>query len=69
MSKFNLFRKIMLFIFLMLIPIVGLYFYSNQTTTNVLSKELSRSNTNQLVFFQNQVNTNIDILASWPNFA
>ena len=67
MSKFNLFRKIMLFIFLMLIPIVGLYFYSNQTTTNVLSKELSRSNTNQLVFFQNQVNTNIDILASWPN--
>ncbi|MCV4234282.1 sensor histidine kinase [Virgibacillus sp. LDC1] len=67
MSKFNLFRKIVLFIFLMLIPIVGLYFYSNQTTTNVLSKELSQSNTNQLVFFQNQVNTNIDILASWPN--
>lgn len=67
MSRFNLFRKIILFIFLMLIPIVGLYFYSNQTTTNVLSDELSQSNTNQLVFFQNQVNTNIDILASWPN--
>ncbi|GAB6928706.1 sensor histidine kinase [Paenibacillus sp. JCM 10914] len=67
MTKFNLFRKMVLFIFLMLIPIVGLYFYSNKTTTDVLSQELSQSNTNQLVFFQNQVNTNIDILASWPN--
>ncbi|NMO95066.1 sensor histidine kinase [Paenibacillus lemnae] len=67
MPRFNLFRKIILFIFLMLIPILGLYWYSNQTTTHVLSDELSQSNTNQLVFFQNQVNNQIDLLASWPN--
>lgn len=67
MSGFNLYRKMVLFIFLMLIPIMGLYLYSNKTTTTVLSRELSASNTNQLVFFQNQVNTDIDILASWPN--
>lgn len=41
-----------LFIFLMLIPIMGLYLYSNKTTTTVLSRELSASNTNQLVFFK-----------------
>ncbi|MDO7907918.1 sensor histidine kinase [Paenibacillus sp. JX-17] len=51
----------------MLIPIIGLYFYSNHTASDVVRKELNESNMNQLVFFQNQVNSNIDILASWPN--
>jgi two-component system sensor histidine kinase YesM len=33
----------------------------------VLGTELNRSNTNQLVFFQHQLNTSMDNLALWPN--
>jgi two-component system sensor histidine kinase YesM len=51
----------------MMIPIMLLYFYSNKITTDVLSEELGASNINQLVFFQNQVNTNIELVSSWPN--
>lgn len=65
--KINLFSKIVILIVIMLVPIMGLYFYSNKTSTDVLGRELNKSNTNQLIFFQNQVNTNIDLLSLWPN--
>jgi two-component system sensor histidine kinase YesM len=67
MPKINLFTKIVILIVVMLIPIVGLYFFSNETSSSVLRTELNQSNANQLLFFQNQVNTNIDLLALWPN--
>lgn len=67
MPKVNLFSKIIGLIVIMLLPIIGLYFYSNQTSTEVLDSELNRSNTNQLIFFQNQVSSSIDTLALWPN--
>ncbi|MFD1888089.1 sensor histidine kinase [Paenibacillus wenxiniae] len=67
MSRYNLFTKIVILVVLMLIPVIVLYSYSNRTTANVLRKELNQSNMNQLSFFQNQVNTNIELLASWPN--
>lgn len=67
MSKYNLFTKIVVLIVIMLIPILILYVYSNRTTTGVLRDELNTSNMNQLVFFQQQVNTSIDLLSSWPN--
>ncbi|WP_274653572.1 sensor histidine kinase [Paenibacillus humicola] len=67
MPQYNLFKKMVVLLLIMLVPIVGLYFYSNQTSTRVLRSELNRSNTNQLVFFQNQVNANMDNLALWPN--
>jgi two-component system sensor histidine kinase YesM len=67
MPKYNLFTKIVILIVVMLIPIVGLYFFSNETSSGVLRTELNQSNANQLLFFQNQVNTNIDVLALWPN--
>ncbi|WP_127533388.1 sensor histidine kinase [Paenibacillus kobensis] len=67
MPKYNLFSKIVVLIVVMLLPIIGLYFYSNKTSTDVLRSELNQSNENQLAFFQNQVNTNIDTLALWPN--
>lgn len=50
----------------MLIPITILYFYSNKTTTDVLRTELNTSNSNQLSFFQNQVESNMELLSSWP---
>ncbi|WP_256717531.1 histidine kinase [Paenibacillus odorifer] len=51
---------------IMLIPITILYFYSNKTTTDVLRTELNTSNNNQLSFFQNQVESNMELLSSWP---
>ncbi|QYR23012.1 sensor histidine kinase [Paenibacillus sp. sptzw28] len=67
MPRYNLFRKMVILLLIMLVPIVGLYLYSNKTSTGVLGEELNRSNTNQLIFFQNQVNTNMDLLTLWPN--
>ena len=67
MPRINLFTKIVILIVIMLIPIVALYLYSNETSSNVLESELNQSNINQLTFFQNQANTNIDLLALWPN--
>lgn len=63
----NLFSKMMILILIMLIPVLILYWYSNYKTTAVLQAELNRSNSAQLEFFQNQVNTNIELLSSWPN--
>ncbi|QDH20281.1 sensor histidine kinase [Saccharibacillus brassicae] len=67
MPRANLFAKMMLILTLMWIPVALLYGYSNKTTTDVLRQELGESNRNQLAFFQSQVNTNIEMLASWPN--
>ncbi len=50
----------------MLIPITLLYFFSNKTTTDVLRSELNTSNNTQLRFFQNQVETQMELLSSWP---
>ncbi|KGE17888.1 sensor histidine kinase [Paenibacillus wynnii] len=66
MYKYNLFTKIVSIMVIMLIPITILYFYSNKTTTDVLRSELNVSNSNQLSFFQNQVETNMELLSSWP---
>jgi len=66
MPKFNLFRKIVLLLSLMLIPLLSLYYYNNKTSMNILESELNAVNINQLVFFQNQMNTQIDSLALWP---
>lgn len=67
MLKFNLFRKMMAVILLMLIPIMGLYVYSNQTGTKVLRAELHESSRSQLQFFQHQVDTTIQSISLWPN--
>ncbi|MEK5180790.1 histidine kinase [Paenibacillus odorifer] len=66
MYRYNLFTKIVCIMVIMLIPITILYFYSNKTTTDVLRTELNTSNNNQLSFFQNQVESNMELLSSWP---
>ncbi|MDQ6419481.1 histidine kinase [Paenibacillus sp. LHD-117] len=67
MPKFNLFKKMMALILVMLIPIMGLYVYSNQTSTEVLREELHQSSRDQLRFFQHQVDTTIQSISLWPN--
>ncbi|WP_379162543.1 sensor histidine kinase [Paenibacillus sp. sgz5001063] len=66
MYKYNLFSKIVGIMVIMLIPITLLYFFSNKTTTDVLRSELNTSNNTQLRFFQNQVETQMELLSSWP---
>lgn len=67
MPKINLHTKIVALIVVMLVPIILLYFYSNKTSTDVLAQELDKSNTNQLVFFQSQLDSSIESLALWPD--
>ncbi|MFK4300882.1 two-component system sensor histidine kinase YesM [Paenibacillus sp. RC254] len=67
MLRLNFYTKIVSIVIVLLIPVLILYVYSNQTTTDVLRKELNQSNYNQLTFFQNQVNTNIEMISSWPH--
>ncbi len=67
MPKFNLFRKMMAIIIVMLIPIMALYVYSNRTSTGVLRAELHESSRDQLQFFQHQVDAMIQSISLWPN--
>ncbi|OKP95713.1 sensor histidine kinase [Paenibacillus sp. P46E] len=66
MYRYNLFSKIVGIMVIMLIPITLLYFFSNKTTTDVLRSELNTSNNTQLRFFQNQVESQMELLSSWP---
>lgn len=67
MPKVNLFTKMIALALVMLIPILTLYLYSNHTSTNLISEELTKSNANQLMFFQNEVDASISALALWPD--
>lgn len=67
MPKNNLFRKIALILFALLVPIVVLYVLSNRISTGVLREELNNSNANRLAFFQDQADTTIQSIALWPN--
>jgi two-component system, sensor histidine kinase YesM len=67
MPRSNLFKKMMALIVVMLILIMGLYVYSNQTNSNVLRDELHDSSRNQLQFFQHQVDAIIQSISLWPN--
>ena len=67
MPKHNLFKKIALILFALLVPIVALYVLSNRISTDVLRDELNDSNANRLAFFQHQADTTIQSIAMWPN--
>ncbi|AGA59430.1 putative signal transduction protein with a C-terminal ATPase domain [Thermobacillus composti KWC4] len=67
MPKHNLFKKIALILFALLVPIVALYVLSNRISTDVLRDELNDSNANRLAFFQHQADTTIQSIALWPN--
>lgn len=67
MPKVNLFTKMIALALIMLIPILTLYFYSNRISTNLISEELTESNANQLLFFQNEVDASINAIALWPD--
>ena len=67
LPKYALFRKMVGLIVVLLLPILALYVYSNRTSTDVLADELTRSNMNQLLFFQSQVDADLGLMTLWPN--
>ncbi|ANE45465.1 hypothetical protein SY83_03040 [Paenibacillus swuensis] len=56
----NIFNKIMILILLLLLPILGLYTYSNQVSVKVIKDELESSSMSRLQFLLNQVETNLE---------
>lgn len=65
--KFNLFRKMLAIIVILMVPIILLYSYSIKTSTDVLRAELEQSSRDQLKFFQQQMDTTIQSISLWPN--
>ncbi|MFD0677641.1 MULTISPECIES: sensor histidine kinase [unclassified Paenibacillus] len=61
--KLNIFKKIMLFIIILLIPIVILYSYSNQVSVTVVEDEIQNSNLNRLSFFTSQMDNIVNQLS------
>jgi len=57
--KNKFFRKIVILVFLLLLPVIGIYVYSYQTNMNVVEGEIQNSSMGQLSFFLSQVENNI----------
>jgi two-component system, sensor histidine kinase YesM len=66
MFKLNIFRKIVLMLILILLPIVVLYAISTRISMNVVQKQIYESNLDQLTFLMNQLDTNIEQLSMFP---
>ncbi|QTH42643.1 sensor histidine kinase [Cohnella sp. LGH] len=66
MFKLTTFRKIVLLLFLLLLPILVLYSVSTNTSTEVVRKQIETTNLNQLTFLMNQLDTNIEQLSMFP---
>ncbi|MCM3746598.1 histidine kinase [Paenibacillus pasadenensis] len=60
--KLSIFNKILILLCLLLVPIVFLYSYSNQVGTDVIEREIKKSNASRLSFFIGQVNSTADQL-------
>src|SRR5689334_6194624 len=59
-ARFSLFVKMNALIIILFIPIIIVFTYSNQTTLNVISKQLQLSNTKQLSFLSSQIESRIN---------
>lgn len=60
--KLSIFNKMLILLCLLLIPIVFLYSYGNQVGTDVIEREIKKSNGSRLSFFIQQVNSTADQL-------
>jgi two-component system sensor histidine kinase YesM len=65
-AKTNTYRRMVLIIFLLLIPIACVYMYSNQVSVNVLRDEIQANLLNRQQFFISQVDGSVDQLSMFP---
>jgi len=63
--RFTVYRKLLLLILLLLVPILAVYTMSNQKTVGVVKEEIYKSNKNQLLFFASQLDRKIEDTASY----
>ena len=64
--RLSIFGKIIMTIILLLIPVLFLYSYSNRIAGNVVEEQLRSSNLNELSFFLNRMDSNIENLSLFP---
>jgi len=64
--KHHTFRKMVLLIFFLLLPILILYSISMNTSTKVVREQIETTNLNQLTFLMDQLDTNIEQLSMFP---
>lgn len=64
--KLSIFSKVIIMVILLLIPILVLYSFSNRTANQVIQDQIQSSNLNQLSFFANQLDSNIENLSLFP---
>ena len=64
--RLNMFSKMVIVLFVLLLPVLLLYTFSNRTTSQVVQDQIQSSNLNQLSFFLHQLDTNIDNLSMFP---
>jgi len=65
--RFSTFSKLLFLIVALLLPIIGLYFYSNATSIHVVRKEIESSKINQLTFFSELINNALGQLSLSSN--
>ncbi|MCC3372076.1 sensor histidine kinase [Cohnella sp. REN36] len=61
--NFNIFRKVYVLIFLFLIPVLVLYYYSNQISVEVVEKEINNRNLNKLSYVLSQLESDFEQLS------
>lgn len=64
--RLSVFRKTVLMLILLLVPIWILYSLSNRTSTEVVRRQIESSNLSQLMFLMDQMDTNIEQLSMFP---
>lgn len=64
MYRMNIFTKVVSLILFLFTPILFLYFFSNYVSNEAASTEIKRLNKEQLLFFVNQLETNMEHLSS-----
>lgn len=61
--NFNIFKKIYLLIVLFLIPVLGLYYYSNQISVEVVEQEINNRDLNKLNYVLSQLESDFEQLS------
>ncbi len=60
--KMTIFRRLILMLFLLILPILGLYMYSNQVSVRVVRNEIKESNLQHLSFLLRQAEVTVEQL-------
>lgn len=61
--NFNIFKKIYVLIILFLIPVLGLYYYSNQISVEVVEQEINNRDLNKLNYVLSQLESDFEQLS------